>query len=362
MNRSFFRLAVLLVLVLSLCACAAPAVVAPTPTPSPTPAPTPTALPTPSPEPEADPLLIQYDPFLLSPRELELFDDDMAAFYRDMVQAVLDYEPRVTIPEALRNRADERYVSNVFQKYCLLEHVSGTPFHSLDGSAIEFSYRYDKAEHQRLVSLIGPQVEAIIAGNICEGYNQLEATLSLYRHLAAATFYTHDGESETAYGVIMENGGVCTGFTYALQILLTQAGYDDGYAIEWSPGPDASDDAEGHIWNALELGGDWYYVDATWENGETFGSGLKYFGITDEQRAVDMPPPYTRGYMENPGELELPVCSSDRLSPLQHTQYWYLDAARHIVYLEIDYDQWAMLNTETLEIEMCDPPEGIDHQ
>jgi transglutaminase-like putative cysteine protease len=61
--------------------------------------------------------------------------------------------------------------------------------------------------------------------------------------------------------------GVCAGYAN----LLTALGKASGMNIVWVPGVARGDDddltGEGHAWNAVEIDGAWYLLDATWDSG-----------------------------------------------------------------------------------------------
>ena len=91
-----------------------------------------------------------------------------------------------------------------------------------------------------------------------------------YDYDAYQEFLDHSGSAEghetayTAYGALVEGKAVCQGYSalfYAMcryvglpvLILTGQASGDYGY--------------ENHAWNMIQLGGKWYQVDATWDEG-----------------------------------------------------------------------------------------------
>ncbi|WP_307998083.1 hypothetical protein, partial [uncultured Bifidobacterium sp.] len=53
------------------------------------------------------------------------------------------------------------------------------------------------------------------------------------------------------------------------------------------------DTADGHTWNAVKLDGEWYQVDATWDDSDNNWYGFDqrhlYFGLTDELMAIAHP-------------------------------------------------------------------------
>ena len=62
-------------------------------------------------------------------------------------------------------------------------------------------------------------------------------------------------KSNTAYGVLIEGYGICSGYSDAIAIFLNRLGIEN-YKI--------SNDT--HIWNLIYLNGVWVHLDATWDD------------------------------------------------------------------------------------------------
>lgn len=69
-------------------------------------------------------------------------------------------------------------------------------------------------------------------------------------------------KSETAYGVLMQKYGICSGFSDAMELFLNKMGLMT-YKIT-SPT---------HIWNLIYIDGKWYHLDLTWDNPIVNGNG-----------------------------------------------------------------------------------------
>ena len=61
--------------------------------------------------------------------------------------------------------------------------------------------------------------------------------------------------SNTAYGVLFEGYGICSGYADAMAIFL------DRYNI-----PNFKISSENHVWNAVFIDGKWYHLDLTWDD------------------------------------------------------------------------------------------------
>lgn len=62
-------------------------------------------------------------------------------------------------------------------------------------------------------------------------------------------------ESNTAYGVLFQGYGICSGYADTMAIFLTKLGYIN-YKIS----------NESHIWNLVLLDDKWYHIDLTWDD------------------------------------------------------------------------------------------------
>ena len=61
--------------------------------------------------------------------------------------------------------------------------------------------------------------------------------------------------SNTAYGVLFEGYGICSGYADAMALFLNY------YHI-----PNYKVVSENHVWNAVYLDGNWYHLDLTWDD------------------------------------------------------------------------------------------------
>lgn len=301
----------------------------------------------------APPLQITYDHALLSSREIEVLGEEKYAFYQELVQGVLQYKTRIPIPEKFRRDESFHYVLNLFQKHCPLSYLSGTPYLSLKGDYVLFEYLFSKEIHEEKIKQLEQRVKEIVKETVRERYNLLEASLSIYRYLAATTAYNMGAASTETYGVLMNQEGICTGFAYTMALLLRQAGYDDGYVLAYTP---EDPEQEGHAWNALYFNGNWYHVDATWENSGSGGMGLQYFGVTDAQRENEgLMKPFNRDLLEE-GTLFVPICTDESLVPLQTAIRYETDFSNHLLYLQESGGDWIAFHTDTLKYESTEEP------
>ena len=90
----------------------------------------------------------------------------------------------------------------------------------------------------------------------------------------------------TAYGAIIEGKANCQGYADAFYLLGSLAGFNVRY--QFGEGNDS-----GHVWNAIELNGQWYYVDTTWNDTgfDSYQKTYAYFNyvesVMDDQHPHD---------------------------------------------------------------------------
>lgn len=94
--------------------------------------------------------------------------------------------------------------------------------------------------------------------------------------LASKAEYAADAVmSQSAYSVLVNGKTVCAGYTRAFQYLMQQLGIPCYYCRGYS--------GENHAWNIVNLYGDYYNVDVTWDDKEQVS--YDYFNKTDEDLA-----------------------------------------------------------------------------
>ena len=109
-----------------------------------------------------------------------------------------------------------------------------------------------------------------------------EKSRLLHDRLAAATLYELAGEHQTAYGALVQGTAVCAGYSHAYQLLMQRVGIPTWYVTGSSFAPNGQ--LVGHAWNLVQLDGEWYYTDVTWDDQPNY-TFYAYFNNTTEQMA-----------------------------------------------------------------------------
>ena len=139
--------------------------------------------------------------------------------------------------------------------------------------------------------------------------------LALHDALLASVTYdkeavgsAEDPEPFTAYGALVEGKAVCQGYALAMKLLLCYAGIESTVISGASQGV-------AHAWNAVLLDGEWYYLDATWNDTEQH-IRYDYFNVSSEVLQVDhtIDPVYPEGDGGEQYNLWVPECTAVALN------------------------------------------------
>ena len=126
-------------------------------------------------------------------------------------------------------------------------------------------------------------VDAAYTACISQGMTDLEKVISAHdwlvtncqydpyigtggKYIASdGTVYNDEPAVYTSYGAFVNHNVVCQGYALAFKVLMDRAGIPCCYV---------KSDAMNHAWNIVQLDGNWYHVDVTWDD-------PSYVGIED---------------------------------------------------------------------------------
>ena len=143
------------------------------------------------------------------------------------------------------------------------------------------AYSVTRSEKAYMAKELSDAVEKITA--MVTGETPFEIELQLHDILCSMVEYSDseaDGLIYTAYGALVEGKALCEGYSRAMQLLLSRFGI-------LSTTVSGTADGEGHMWNAVNIEGEWYHLDATWNDISGQSTSHEYFNITDSEILLD---------------------------------------------------------------------------
>ena len=186
-------------------------------------------------------------------------------------RTILEQLPGFPESIAMENM-DEYGIRAVFRALMLdqplLFQLSSTHYRILqtpDGGVTAFipEFLMDREEYQRRLDAIAEVIERI---PLPYGGSEFEIQLALHDFLVHNCTYSDDLEDHnvsSVYGALVQGYAACEGYSKAMLLLLELNGIDayivTGYATN-------ADFAGPHAWNKVRIDGNWYYLDATWND------------------------------------------------------------------------------------------------
>ena len=153
---------------------------------------------------------------------------------------------------------------------------------------LQFNYKYDRETSLDHLQQVRRKAEQIINAVIIPGMSDFEKILGLHDYIVENASYDTaihlvgevPPESHSAYGVLIRGTGVCESYAKALKLLLNRLNIESILVSGIA-------DGEAHAWNMVKIGGDYYHLDATW-NDPVMKDGTDvlrhdYFNITDAE-------------------------------------------------------------------------------
>ena len=281
--------------------------------------------------------------------------------FKRLLNAALRFEKRIDVGDLhISCKTDSNGQSECKQLYsdflAYLDESSLFLFHLPPSKDITYKYKNDNedetasyeltfliesaaadVDYQRLIQAFEKFYSAVH-----ESMSQAEISYALYRELQKNIVYEVNSSSQyqrTAAGALLDGKGVCEDYSLSYKKLMNAAGIQtvcvEGKERTVYAGPTVA-----HMWNRINLNGQWYNADATWDDYQWAGqylrshSGGKYF-LTSDNRfygadALNHPLIYQK-YLPVPAANDARYENADcifrngdkKSDPFYHQGYWY---------------------------------------
>jgi len=143
------------------------------------------------------------------------------------------------------------------------------------------------------------EAKGIVERVIRPEMTDLEKELALHDYIVLNTVYDYENflldsipdESHNPYGVLINKVAVCDGFARTMHILLNMVGIESEFVLGEADGEKGW---YGHAWNIVKIDGEYYHLDATFNNIDKDNNKIKndsithtYFNLSDSQISLD---------------------------------------------------------------------------
>ncbi len=169
---------------------------------------------------------------------------------------------------------------NVLNLHPEMFFVDGRISYTTQGGYVAYVYPYYVEEYTTAhVDAFNRKVDEIMAG-VDGSWPDIEKILYLHDYMVTHIEYDETYSKYDAYNALIEGSCVCQGYSLAYICLLNQIDVNVDYIV--------SRDLN-HAWNLIELGGEYFYTDVTWD--DPLGTSEDYCRHTnfmvDQQGLVD---------------------------------------------------------------------------
>lgn len=142
----------------------------------------------------------------------------------------------------------------------------------------------EKVYDEEMIIILNYKVDDIIKNNIADSLSAKDKIKKIHDYIINNTTYDKSRsddkiikyKSDNAYGVLIENHGLCGGYTDSMMLFLEKFNIPN-YKIA----------TENHIWNYVKVDDNWLHLDLTWDDPVTNnGKDIlddSYFLITDSE-------------------------------------------------------------------------------
>lgn len=173
---------------------------------------------------------------------------------------------------------------------------------------MSFSYKLSKDAMIEEKAAVEKKVDSIISTVITPGMTDYQKELALHNYVISNADYdkrypNEPIESHNPYGVLVLGTGVCDSYAKAIYILMNKVSIETKYVIGTANNGSGS---IAHAWNIIKLGGEWYQLDATWDDPIVSGGSSvvmhDYFNVSDDM--------IFKNHIEDKSISDYPVCTS----------------------------------------------------
>ena len=160
-----------------------------------------------------------------------------------------------------------------------------------DGNYLVLYSKYTYDEINAAFETINAETERILS-QIPDNADELERERIIHDALIDQVSYDSEAaESDDAtadafnmYGALVKKKAVCSGYAYAMKMLLNRVGVECRIVVGMSKN-------SGHMWNQVKINDKWYHIDVTWDDSlsesEVLYSRYNYFNLTDEMVEIN---------------------------------------------------------------------------
>ena len=223
------------------------------------------------------------------PSNLYLYNDETFIFhyytltdkekkvYNEYLQALLHLDKKILLAEKLTIDQERKVFEAISHDhpdiFYLPQRKCRYSLFTKKISFCEFDYPYTKEEIEYLAPLLNERIDAIVkeASKLANDYEKVKYVHDVIIDMAEYDYVNYNSNNtfkeftdyQSVVSILLTGKSVCSGYSKLFQIIMNRLNikattfYDNEYIKEGETG---------HIWNAVYVNDNWYYVDVTWDD------------------------------------------------------------------------------------------------
>ncbi|MCL1697314.1 transglutaminase domain-containing protein [Lysinibacillus sp. BPa_S21] len=220
-----------------------------------------------------DPALLQFSKKV--EKQITKFDPNFTVMYRGK----LDWD---TFEEQLNDLYNILSFVNPYTAG-YIENYNWEAWEVDNGYEVDFDFTYlTDAKKEKKIDAYVQEFATKFITNDMDDFHRAKAVNDFVVQLA--TYSDEDAsEGQSVYALITKETGVCQAYALLAYRLFLAAGLDAKYVYGYS-------DNQLHAWNLVNVNGDWYHIDTTWNDInpiEPYAISYEYFLVNDEKLSED---------------------------------------------------------------------------
>ncbi|MBR6107308.1 MAG: hypothetical protein IKQ39_04790 [Oscillospiraceae bacterium] len=204
--------------------------------------------------------------------------------YSALYHGISDFRTEISLPDMFT--ADE------YKKVYLLLATQEPEFFYLDTvyetaaemERVTMYYSADKNQAAEMTKQMEAAADRILSG-ISPVLSDDKKLLMIHDGIAEGCVYLDSPNADNAYGCLVEGAAKCEGYAKAFLYVTRRAG------LEAMCVPGTTDRGEAHIWNIAKIGGNYYNIDVTWDDDDSYGIETAHacFAVPDQVFSDHLP-------------------------------------------------------------------------
>lgn len=214
-------------------------------------------------------------------------DSDEKIAYEKIMAEIGEMPKKIQIP-----LLDDKGLSDVFEAllydnptFFFLSENCKTETNSLGNCYFIPEYTMNLYEYDKNMSEL-EKVKDDVKSEIADYVHDYDKELVIHDYVVDKCEYVQKtgGTYSSVYGCLVEGSASCEGYAKAIKYLLDEVNIENYLAVGTTEG-ETPDVRSGHAWNIAKIGGEYYHLDATWDDpvGEEKVESYAYFNISDEE-------------------------------------------------------------------------------